>query len=221
MTLLLLALGPSEKPPRRRGASGDVGLESASDMEVGVVVCCGEALMVKMGRPQKGPCVVLGQRSSTYRPADTYISWPRGVATAANFTTTSASRPMLHQAIAGRRGNHCLLHNLYGDWTGEPPLRNPWIGLGHAPGAGSAGLARQSHTIGRAGASARTRGLATHRDRGGLILVQRGLDGPGGPWREWTAGWWAWAAGSDVAGWLGRAAESWLRGVWRVWSGRS
>lgn len=166
--------------------------------------------MIKMGRPQKGPCVVLGQRSSTYRPADTYISWPRGVATAANFTTTSATRPMLHQAIAGRRGNHCLLHNLYGDWTGEPPLRNPWIGLGHAPGAGSAGLARQSHTIGRAGASARTKGLATHRDRGGLILVQRGLDGPGGPWREWTAGWWAWAAGSDVAGWLGRAAESWF-----------
>lgn len=89
------------------------------------------------------------------------------------------------------------------------------------PRAGSAGLARQSHTIGRASTSVRTRELATHRDRDGLILVQRGLDGPGGPWREWTAGWWAWAVGSDVAGWLGRAAESWLRGVWRVWSGRS
>lgn len=39
VTLLLLALGPSEKPPGRRAALGELELESTSDMEVGVVVC--------------------------------------------------------------------------------------------------------------------------------------------------------------------------------------
>lgn len=70
MTLLLLALGPSERPPGRRGASGDAGLESASDMEVGVVVCWGDALhQSRSGWPQRR----LGQlRSTPSRQTPTY-----------------------------------------------------------------------------------------------------------------------------------------------------